>query len=321
MTLVQRFENLLAVPSYHYHPTFAQEVQTALATLKPTAIALEVSKLWAEEFKWGVSCWPCPMVSFAHHIFAPIIPGNSMVEAYRLGRQSDVPIFFVDLELADPIQRTPGGLVPDPAFASRIGNLFIETIDAVDNAVTIPADGDVAREAYMASRLSDLLKRFERVLWVGGMAHWTRMRARLERKDFDGPTLPRAIRPDGYLRMRLEWSALHRFTQRLPFQVAQFARQPYRYNESACLSRLALAAVKPEKFEAEEVAAMLVYARNLATMTNLAETPGLWELLTSSSSTLGNEYASRLASLALKDRFTEAGESISYANSQCGTGP
>jgi hypothetical protein len=305
VTLVQRFENLVAIPSYHYHPVFAQELQGALATFKPTAIALEVSELWAEEFEWGVSCWPCPMVSFASHIFVPIVPGDSMVEACRLGRQAGVPIFFVDLA-HDPIQRGTGGILPDPAFAPRIGDLFIETIEAIDTALVTPAEGDIAREAYMARRLCDLIDKFERVVWVGGLGHWSRIRNRLKQRNFDGPPLPPASRPELFMRMRLEWSALHRITQRLPYQVAQFARQPSRYSESTCLSKLALAAVKPEKFQAAEIALMLVYARNIVAMTSLSETPGLWELLTSSSSVLGNEYASRLATLALLDRFTEA---------------
>jgi hypothetical protein len=306
VNLAQRFGNLVAIPSYHYHPVFAQALQKAVTSFRPTAIAIEVSELWAEEFEWGVSCWPCPMVSYANHVFAPIVPGDSMVEACRLGRQAGIPVFFVDIKLADPIQRGMGGIVPDPAFAPRIGDLFTQTIEAVDAAVGTPATGDIAREAHMARRLSDLLEKFRRVVWVGGMGHWARLRSRLEQKNFDGPKLPVARRPKSFLRMRLGWSALHRITQRLPFQVAQFARDPHRYSDSVCLSKLALAAVKPEKFQAVEIASMLVYARNLTAMTSLSETPDLWELLTSSSSVLGNEYASRLATLALLDRFTRA---------------
>ena len=76
-TFAQRLGRVIAVPSYHYHPVFAQALRTAFATYKPTAIALEVSDLWAEEFEWGVSCWPCPMVSFANHTFAPVLVLNS----------------------------------------------------------------------------------------------------------------------------------------------------------------------------------------------------------------------------------------------------
>jgi hypothetical protein len=304
-TFTQRLGPVIAVPSYHYHPVFAQALRTAFATYKPTAVALEVSDLWAEEFEWGVSCWPCPMVSFANHTFAPVVPGDSMVEACRLAKTARVPVFFIDLALADPIRRRTGIGLPDPAFAPRIGDLFIEAVEALDTAAAAFVPGDVAREAHMAQRLFDLSRRFERVLWVGGMAHWAPIRRRLEQGTFSGPTLRRARRPKSFFRMRLEASALHRITLRMPFQVVQFAQQPDRYSDSACLNKLALAAVKPEKFQATEVASMLVYARNLAAMRDLGETPDLWELLTSSSSVLGNEYASRLATLALLDHFTE----------------
>jgi hypothetical protein len=231
-----------------------------------------------------------------------------MVEAHRLARQAGMPIFFIDLALADPIRRGGGGLYPDPAFAPRLGKLFMETFDAILAAEKVPAPGDLAREAHMASRLCELMERFDRVLWVGGMAHWARIRGRLEKRDFDGPTLRLARRPKAFARMRMDSTVLQYFAGRFPYQIAQFARQPTRYTDAQCLGQLALAAVKPEKFQPVEVAAMLLYSRNLAAMGSLDETPGLWELLTSSSSVLGNKYAGRLASLALFDRFTEATE-------------
>ena len=57
-----------------------------------------------------------------------------------------------------------------------------------------------------------------------------------------------------------------------------------------------------------EIAAMLRYARNLAAHESIGETPGLWDLLLSASAMLSNEYASRLATLALEDHF--AGPSL-----------
>jgi hypothetical protein len=53
---------------------------------------------------------------------------------------------------------------------------------------------------------------------------------------------------------------------------------------------------------------MLVYARNLVALESLSESPGLWQLLTAASSCLGNEYASRVATLALDDHFNPEAE-------------
>ncbi len=232
------------------------------------------------------------------------MPGDSIIEGYHLAHSAGLPVFCIDLPLRDPIARENRACLPDAAFAPRVGHVFRQAVDALDTAT--PPPGDVAREAHMAARLHELMAEYPKVLWVGGMAHWSRMCQRLVAEDFITPDLPLAERPTGFRRMRLAPSALDSMTGRMPFQVAQFARQPGRYRDAACLQKLALAAVKPETFRATEVAAMLRYARNIAAQEDLRETPRLWDLLTSASSMLGNEYAARLASLALQPHFSAA---------------
>jgi hypothetical protein len=303
MRLLTRFRNLSAIPSYHYHPVFGREVVRTIKTLKPAAIALEISEMWASEFEWGVSLWPSPVVSYANDFFLPVVPGDSMVEACRLAKEFCIPLFFVDFALADIIMRASRGPLPDAALAPRVGSLFLEASDALQASAGPPATGDMAREAHMAVRLAELMERFDTVLWVGGMAHWSRIRDRLTARAFDDPQLREAEHPVSFRRMRLEWSALYDMTQRLPFQLVGYSRAPISYDEARRLRQLALAAVKPEKHEPVDVAAMLVYARNIEALEDLSESPGLWQLLTAASSCLGNEYASRLATLALTDRF------------------
>lgn len=310
MPLVEHHRNLSALPSFHYHPVFGRELGRILRRQPPSVIALEIGPNWAAEFQWGVSCWPCPTVSYAGYTFLPIVPGDSMVEACRLGMQARIPIEFVDLDVDAQPARPESPALPDPAFAPRVGRLFLAAVDALDNADGAPADADLAREARMAARLDKLMQRHERVLWVGGMAHWTRIRRRLQARDFSGPDLAPEPQPATFLRMRLGHSALHRLSGRLPFQVASFARDQARYSETACLQKLALAAVKPEKLRASEVAAMLRYARNLAAREGIRETPALWELLASASAMLGNAYAGRLAALALQDHHGKSTDGL-----------
>jgi len=303
MRLLTRFRNLSAIPSYHYHPVFGREVVRTIKTLKPAAIALEISEMWASEFEWGVSLWPSPVVSYANDSFLPVVPGDSMVEACRLAKEFRIPLFFVDFALADIIMRPSSGPLPDAALAPRVGRLFLEATDALEASTGPPSTGDVAREAHMAVRLAELMGQFDTVLWVGGMAHWSRIRDRLTARAFDGPRLREADHPVSFRRMRLECSALYEMTQRLPFQLVGYSRAPTSYDEARRLRQLALAAVKPEKLEPVDVAAMLVYARNIEALEHVSESPGLWQLLTAASSCLGNEYAARLATLALTDRF------------------
>jgi hypothetical protein len=310
MALTVRFRNLLALPSHHYHPVFGREAIACIARFRPTAIALEITESWAAEFEWGIGLWPSPVVSYAGTSFLPVVAGDSMVEACRMGRAAGIPIFYIDRALADPIERPHPECQPDAALAARVGRLFLDAMDALTASAGPPAAGDLAREAHMAGRLADLMQRDDRVLWVGGMAHWSRIRASLKAMEYEGPRLAEAGAPPAFHRMCLDASALHRMTQRLPFQVAHFARQPTRYEESRCLRTLALAAVKPEKIQSIDVAAMLLYARNLEAQESFSESPGLWPLLTAASACLGNEYASRLVTLALRDRHTPEAEQL-----------
>ena len=308
MGLVTQFRNLSAVPSFHYHPVFGREVVRAIKSIEPAAIALEISNMWAHEFEWGVSLWPSPVVSWANHTFLPMVPGDSMVEAFRLAKEFQIPLFLVDIEPADVITRRPAGASPDPALASRVGDLFLEAVNALERSAGPPAPGDLAREMHMAARLADLMERFDRVLWVGGVAHWPRICDRLSAGVFDGPQLREADHPAAFKRMRLEWSALYEMTQRLPFQLAGYSRGPATYTDARRLRRLALAATAPERYEPIDIASMLMYARNIRALHSLSESPGLWEMLTAASSCLGNEYASRLATLAITDTFSPEAE-------------
>ncbi|OGA42563.1 MAG: hypothetical protein A3G24_25145 [Betaproteobacteria bacterium RIFCSPLOWO2_12_FULL_62_13] len=310
MELGERFRNLLAIPSHHYHPVFGREVVRSVASFKPEAIAVEISAAWAGEIEWGASLWPAPVVSYANHRFLPMVPGDSIMEGCRLGKQFGIPVIFVDIELADPIKRPKPDLLPDAALAPRVGNLFLQAADALEASAGPPAEGDVMREAHMSARLAQLMKQYQRVLWIGGMAHWPRMRERLQANAFDAPSLTEARPPRSFKRMRLASSALHRMAYRLPFQVAHYASAPACYDEAECLRELALAAVGPEKHAPIGVASMLLYARNLEAQENISEAPGLWPLLTAASSCLGNPYASRLAALALRNRF--ASQSARY---------
>jgi hypothetical protein len=308
--LAKRFQNLLVIPSYHYHPVFGREVVRQIASYKPDVIALEIPALWSAEFEWGVSIWPSPVVSYAPHVFLPMIPGDSMVEGCRLANQSGIPLYYIDLALADPINRPAPAALPDAALAPRLGSLFFDATDAMIASAGPAAEGDKAREAHMAARLADLMKRYERVMWIGGMAHWRRIRNRLKAGAFDTPRLKETSSPPSFERMRLESSALYRMTDRLPFQLAGYARKPARYDGLQCLHELAFAAANPESFQAIDIATMLTYARNLEAQEYLSESPGLWQLLTAASSCLGNEYASRLATLALEDRYTAEAERL-----------
>lgn len=320
MQIAQKFENLIGVPSYHYQPVFAQEVRRAVNASPPAVIALEVPEAGLEEHRWAASFWPRSMVSIAEPWIYPFVPGDSMVEAFRLAQEQNIPVFGVNLNVAGPISRVPVQL-PGAEFACRTGSAFLEAVDALDAEAGDPSVADLAREAHMARRLSDLMASYRSVLWVGGAAHWYRILERLKSGDFQGPFVE--LLPDArFRRGTLAGSALLHMTGRYPFLVRQYARSPDGYDEAEAIRVLALKAgrskarvaldsgaegqttdedwLSPDP-TAADAAKVVLYARNLTAGTDLAEVPRLYDLLTAGSAIIGRVYAGRLFLAAMKE--------------------
>ena len=95
----------------------------------------------------------------------------------------------------------------------------------------------------MAQWLVRLLAQGEKVMWVGGMAHWTRIIARIAEGDFDSPGV-NVIAHSAFHRMRMAPSALHRMTGRLPWFTACYAQDPSVYDEHSAMQELCLEATK-----------------------------------------------------------------------------
>ncbi len=320
-SLIVTCRNLAGVPSHHYSPVFAQTVLAAFEKFSPDAVAVELPTTLASEMDWCVSCWPEPVALISEKYTLPFVPGDSMVEAIRLAYQNKIPTFCVDLDVADPIRRLSTYVLPSSEFAMRVGKQFLETTDALRDAQGCPPDEDLAREAFMAQRLAELMKQFRCVLWVGGMAHWTRIAERLRLGNFSGPQVG-AVERRTVRRAKLMGTALLRMTGRFPFLINRYAKDPSGYNEWETIQALGLAALRsksrvtikiagqresledelPEPMRASvDLARMLIYARNLAASSGLREIPQLGELLTAASSTLSNRYAGRLYLTAMRE--------------------
>jgi hypothetical protein len=316
MTLRALCRNLVGIPSFHYEPLFARAVRQAIRQVRPEVIALELPEWLRGELDWALRCWPTAVGSITTDLIVPWIPGDSMLEAGRLAQQLGIRVHLVDLAEAEPSGERSVALLPGPEFAPRVGQAFQ---DAVDATAEPPSTGDLAREAFMAERLDELMRRHRRVLWVGGMAHWTRLTGRLERGDFSGPPA-RGRTPGPCRRVRLGGSALLRLTGRSPFLVARYAEHPASYDEASAIRHLALDAARlnrrrrearrhtydgehgpgPAEPAAIDIARVLVYARNLAATRTLSDRPGLADLLTAASVTVGKRYAGQVYLLSMK---------------------
>lgn len=325
-------DKLIGIPSKHYDPIFAQIATNAMAKFKPTVVALELPHSLLEELEWAASCWPCPVVSASQSKFFPFVPGDSIFEAFRAAKIAKIPVILVDLSTARPPVVSPEKCsdvkILGPELSHIRTGLFLEIFDIL-LAHTGPADPwDIAREAYMAQWIARLIAQGEKVMWVGGMAHWTRIVTRITEGDYDSPDVALTAHSD-FHRMRIAPSALYRMTRRLPWLVAHYAEDQIGYKEYSALQGLCLEAAKEsdqapvllisrgeskdnltavnenEDITPINVARTLQYARNLAAMVDLRVQPNFIELLTAAAATIGRKYTGRLYELAMNERFSE----------------
>ncbi len=329
METCPRLDNLLAVPSFHYEPIFAREVRRAFADFRPTVVALEYPAELGDEVAWALSCWPAPVCSRQGRSFWPFVPGDSMVEAYRLAHAAKVPVHFVDLSIDRP-ERAPGPSLPGPEFAPSLGALYAETVDEILRAAGPPLPVDLSRESFMASHLARLMATHERVLWVGGMGHWPRMRALLAAGRLPPPKATK--RRPHFTRLALSANALFEATRRTPYLAHRYVTDPDRYEENEALRALALDAVEehpdrdvalvrsgrpvgerewsPESCSPADVARVLTYAHNLQRTRSLGDRPTLMDLLDAASAVIGDRYAGRLFALATEEHDSEASRAL-----------
>ena len=170
----------------------------------------------------------------------------------------------------------------------------------------------LAREAAMARQLAALMEDYASVLWVGGLAHWCRIEARLRSADFSAPDVPTAP-PFRWRRGRLAPSALHHMTGQTPWKIQRFAASPPTFDPVALVLRMLHEAGPagrldvgslPEPCTAIDRARVGVYARNLAATDGLREEPQLSELVGAARNVVGPRYAARVYHLGMTEQTT-----------------
>ncbi|PYR45663.1 MAG: hypothetical protein DMF89_24415, partial [Acidobacteria bacterium] len=247
---VQAFRNLTGLPSYHYDAVFGRIVYEQFASTRPGVVALELPASFRPALEWAVSCWPTPVAAFERGrgstmgIVVPLVPGDSMVEAFRLASQTGIEVALIDVDVSVPgEQRSEPTLAVGPEFAARPGDGFFTAVNALNNREE-PLASDLAREAAMASALAALMARHESVWWVGGFAHWSRIVARLRSRDFSTPDTRPALRRR-FTRARLGPSALMRLTGSYPAMVRAFGQAPAEFEPFDAMRTLLHEAAKP----------------------------------------------------------------------------
>ncbi len=180
---LERFGPVHALPVLHYRMEFAHLVRQAVDRIEPDCIAIELPPTLEARFCKGVTRLPeisvlwyeIPAAGSARQtVYLLIEPADPLVEAARLAQEKGIPLRLIDVDVDHyPAHSDP---LPDSYAVQRIGlgRYYEEFVRAAASAE--PELVDRRREQGMAFRLQELAGQFQRILFVGGMAHVERIK-------------------------------------------------------------------------------------------------------------------------------------------------
>jgi len=207
---LERFGPVHALPILHYRMEFADLVRLAFRRVRPDAVAIELPLTLEAPFLRALARLPQVSVisygtdsdrGWAGTVHLLVEPADPLVEAGRRALGLDLPLHLVDVD-SDGYPRHHERL-PDSYSICRIGLAAYYNEYLKVSGQEIPGPDDRLRERGMAYRLQKLAARYQRILFVCGMAHLERIKqlfdqpqaAPLERIRREGMTLSN-LHPD-----------------------------------------------------------------------------------------------------------------------------
>lgn len=168
--------NVFAVPIIHYNMEMAAQVRLAMTHLKPDCVAVELAETMQLRLLHAASRLPDVSVVIAYDddhqpLYYMCEPCDATFEGLRGALEAQIPAFCIDLDVDYyPDMHEP---FPDPYAVHRIGlKQYYECYEkAVLKRGEMKSELDQQREMHMARRLKELSLSYERILFVGGMAH------------------------------------------------------------------------------------------------------------------------------------------------------
>lgn len=239
-----------------------------------------------------------------HAWFVPIDPCDGIIEALRIARVERTQVAYVDAEVED-FQARPV-VLPDVFALRGLGlSRWYESVRPLVELIA-PSPQDAVRERHMAARLVALSEEVgpdRRVLFVGGLAHWGRIRALLDAGSFQeaegsGPA------PDLVHLGRVHGKSLVFALGEMPWitwrwQEHRAGIEPEVFDPADGLKDLLLEARASyeeafpdslEKVTTPGLRTLLTYARKLCLQKNRLF-PDAYTLTLAAKGTIGNDYA------------------------------
>ncbi|MBA2369338.1 MAG: hypothetical protein H0V82_10000 [Candidatus Protochlamydia sp.] len=182
-------ERVFAIPIIHYNMEMASQVKLAFDTIKPDCVAVELPETMQTTMLHAASRLPDLSVVIAYNqkhepIYYLSEPCDPVFEGLRCAAENQIPAFCIDLDVDRyPAIREP---IPDPYAIHKIGlKAYYEIYERVrkqNHVLNTPLDQE--RESYTARRLKELSLQFDRILFIGGMAHISSILNKLDSTTF-----------------------------------------------------------------------------------------------------------------------------------------
>lgn len=168
--------NIYAVPIIHYNMEMAAQVRLTIEAIKPQCIAVELAETMQLQLLHAASRLPDISVVITYDktrepLYYLSEPCDAAFEGLRSALESNIPAFCIDLDVDYyPDIREH---LPDPYSIQRIG---LEQYYSIYRKIALghnpkKTEQDKQREMYMARRLKELSFSYDKILFIGGMAH------------------------------------------------------------------------------------------------------------------------------------------------------
>jgi len=190
--------NIWAVPICHYNMEMAAQVRHAFDLIHPDCVAVELAETMQLQLLHAASRLPDISVVMSYDaddtpVYYMCEPCDGAFEGLRSALEAQIPAWCIDLDVYHYPSFYDG--LPDPYAVQRIGlKAYYEAYQRIVLAKgLVKSEADQMRELYMAKRLKELSLSYDRILFVGGMAHIESIFNLIDRNSF--PKQEHAKRP------------------------------------------------------------------------------------------------------------------------------
>jgi hypothetical protein len=254
-----------------------------------------------------------PLLSVIHYqnsrgqpVYLPIEPADPLIEALRYGIEKDLPVYLVDQDV-DHYERHYDSL-PDAYAVKRLGHdRYCTACQTVLAAAEVDPQ-DLNREAVMAYHLRKLKEKYQRILFVCGLAHEQRIKERLTHPGESEPI--RKIKREGVVIYHLAAESSREIMAELPYLSLVFERARNsgapaldaidRLEQQVQLAQRARhlhAKNNGEHVSASTIRTLFRFARNYALVEGRLA-PDFFQLLVAARGAINDNYAYELWDLA-----------------------